>query len=542
MGSDNELKGLWQAIGAICGAGVVCFGLLDNLAIHQQVLLMSGIMLAYAIYAFPVKPKAQATSYAPVIAPMPVYQPQAPAPSYVAPEQVATQAKQVAAPGASTDEMRFINRLLAAKAETDKNFLFQAVNATRTPDYIVYNLESPLGTPTNALRSYCPQLAAAIYKMRNGGEKVTVTFNEQPPYLRVSTADRSIVPWSSRAKSAPQHTAQLGIIFDGAQARYLTNNMADTNGWFLAVFSSSGGGKSNMINCAVLSLLENLDPAQNEFYFIDLDSNQFERYRKLPHTRFVARTHDEALAILQYLVKLVEQDWNMSNTVHRYLVIDELQIITTKSEHSDEMITLLETMAQQARKHRNSIITGTQDPTGDNFPGGLQRNVAAVAAGKTKDDSYLVRFLSIDGASALRGKGDLIYSGETGLVNFKGFYLSPQDMTQTVDAICAKWGEDTSTIPFVDEPTADRQASAGSDESQPIVLSKPIVKPSGVAADAEKLLPYLADALGANGKLKHGVGSSLLEVLYGETVPNAGAFSRRLKDAVEYAVNNFEIE
>jgi hypothetical protein len=541
MASNDELKGLWQAIGVIGAACVVCFVLLGNLAMHQQALLMSGIMLAYAIYAFPGK-RTQATNYAPTVAPMPVYQPQAPtpAPSYVAPQQPASVAPKVAAQG--TDEMKFINRILAGKAMTSREFMFQAVSASTTPDYIIYNLESPTGTPTTAIKAFCGQLAADIYRQRGGGEPVAVTLNEQPLYLRVSTAQRSALPWSSRAKSAPAHVAQLGVIFDGTKSRYLINNMLDPNSWFLSVFSSSGGGKSSLLKAAVLSLMEQLDPATAEFYFIDLDSNQFDSWKRAPHVRFVAETHDQALSIVQHLVTIVKGNRGMTNKIHRYLVIDELQILTTRSEHGEQFIDLLGTLAAQSRKHGFSLMFSTQDPTGDRFPVELQRNVAAVVAGKTKDDSYLKRFLNVDGAAQLRGKGDLIYSASEGQYNFKGYMLTAQDIAATIDAICARWGEDSSTIPFVDESPVDRQASVGSTEPQPLVLSKPVAKPSGVAADAEKLLPYLADALGDNGKLKHGAGGPLLEVLYGEAVPNAGAFSRRLKDAVEYAVNNFEIE
>lgn len=540
MASDNELKGLWQAIGVICGAGVVCFGLLDNLAMHQQALLMSGIMLTYAIYAFPAKPKAQVTSYAPLVAPMPVYQPQAPAPSYVAPEQPMVQAQKAVTQ--SNDEMRFINRILASKAINSREFMFQAVSASPTPDYIIYNLESPTGTPTTALKAFCSQLAADIYRQRGGGEPVTVVMNEQPLYLRVSKAQRAALPWSNRAKSSPAHVAQLGVIFDGTKSRYLTNNMLDPNSWFLSVFSSSGGGKSSLLKAAVLSLMEQLDPATAEFYFIDLDSNQFDSWKRAPHVRFVAETHDQALAIVQHLVTIVKGNRGMTNKIHRYLVIDELQILTTRSEHSEQFIDLLGTLAAQSRKHGFSLMFSTQDPTGDRFPVELQRNVAAVVAGKTKDDSYLKRFLNVDGAAQLRGKGDLLYSASEGQYNFKGYMLTAQDITATIDAICARWGEDSSTLPFTDEPPVDRKASTGSDESQPIVLSKPIAKPSGVAADAEMLLPYLADALGDNGKLKHGAGGALLEVLYGEPVPNAGAWGRRLKAAIDYATKHFDLD
>jgi len=528
MANDNELKGLWQAIGAIGAACVVCFVLLDNLAMHQQALLMSGIMLVYAIYAFPGK-RQQVTNYAPTVAPLPVYQPQAPAsaPSYVAPQHVAAPANPVAAQG--NDEMRFINRILAGKAINSREFMFQAVSASTTPDYIIYNLESPTGTPTTALKAFCGQLAADIYRQRGGGEPVAVTLNEQPLYLRVSTAQRSALPWSSRAKNAPAHVAQLGVIFDGIKSRYLTNSMLDTNSWFLSVFSSSGGGKSSLLKAAVLSLMEQLDPAMAEFYFIDLDSNQFDSWSRAPHVRFVAETQDEALAIVQHLVKIVKGNRGMTNKIHRYLVIDELQILTTRCDHSEQFIDLLGTLAAQSRKHGFSLMFATQDPTGDRFPVELQRNVAAVVAGKTKDDSYLKRFLNVDGAAQLRGKGDLIYSASEGQYNFKGYMLTAQDITATIDAICSKWGEDSSTMDYADssdEPTG-----------QQVAIVKPVMKVSGVESDAAKIEPYMDEAFDAGtGRVRNGWGPTLLQAIYGEPKPNTGAYATRLKMAINFLI------
>lgn len=435
---------------------------------------------------------------------------------------------------------------------------YRVTGQSETPDHFIYNIEGyPGKSDFKKLKGHRDQLASLIYQHRGTGEKVSIIANDQPLFLKVSKKKRDPLPWATRSKGAKKHVAQLGIIFDGVNSRIASLDMFDVNQWFVAVFASSGGGKSTVIRSMIFSLLENLSPADAEFYFIDLDSDQFDKLEVLPHTRMVCKTHEEALGLLQWLVNGVASDRNLSHKKHRYLVIDELQILTTRSDYSKDFIDLLGQLAEQSRKHGFSMIMGTQDPTEDRFPTSLQKNAPAHVAGFTRDDEYLKRYFDIEGASKLRMKGDLILSTTESKDGFKGFSITAQDEQAVIDAVLAKYGRDDKVmvVTLPDEEEADQDYDEGYDDgwdveagdgwededADVITLSLPEPALTQAEADARKIAPYLAEAMGTNGRLKHGWALTLLEVLYGEAKPNHGGYAKRLREAIETATNNTEV-
>lgn len=530
-----------KSAAAVFAAYYIAFDIVE-VQVHQQIVLFSLLCFGYMLYAFPNKLNQQGAAPAPAYPVAPPYV--APtvssvAPTYVAPTPPVERRMPVTNPphGQIGDEARAINRLFAERAKGDAGFRHLIESESRTPDYILYGLRSYPGTPYTALAGYCKQLANEIYKIRGDGEPVTCTLNEQPPYLKVSTGHRAPLHWASRSKQAPPHYAQLGVMFDGARPKLVAFDMQDAKQWFMGVFSSSGGGKSTVLRCAALSLLERTGPDAAEFYLIDLDSNQFDAWKRLPQVRFIATDHDEALALVQWLVNLVNSDRNLSQTVHRYLIIDELQILTADSPHAEQFVELLGQLAQRARKHGFSLIASTQDPSGDNFPSAMQRSVKIVAAGQTTDDGYLSRYLKVSGASALLGDGDFIVRAGARQHNFKSFSLTRADEAATIDAICATFGEDPSLMQFATED--EEFEDYGEPSSDVIRLQKPVVEMSGVAADAELIREYLDEALDENGDPKRGYAKLLIRVLYGEDKPNAGNYAARMTRAVKYANETF---
>lgn len=265
--------------------------------------------------------------------------------------------------------------------------------------------------------------------------------------LRVTRAVREVLPWSSRVTGLPAGVAQFGAKLVVNQLHPVTVDMNNAKGWFAGIFSSSGGGKSTLLHAGVLSLLETSSLEQDEFYFIDLDSAQFEPYRRLPQVKMVASTEQEALCTLLYLQRLMNENYHLDNTMRRFLIIDELQMLTEGSEVAADFIRILVDLASHWRKHGGRILVSTQDPTGDNFPKGMQVNVKAVFAGSMVDDRYMVNPLHVTGARDLRGDGDFLIRQEGGRqTNFKGFFVTKHEIDLSMKLLVKRFGEDDSLL------------------------------------------------------------------------------------------------
>lgn len=425
------------------------------------------------------------------------------------------------------DEIRIINRWFVKRG-----FSMQANDHVQTPDYECYNLVKTSGATWSALtEKSLSDLAYAIFEYRGGGDPVKIVFNEQPAFLRVTAKERKVLSWSARVQGLEPLVGQVGAYLNGTTLRPVKVNLTDPKEWFAGIFSSSGGGKSNVLKCLVLSAIENADPANTEVFFIDLDSDQFDRWLDLPQVKYVAKTENEALWLLDHLVKTVEGNRNLSNTVRRILVVDELQMLTARSDYAEDFQEKLGTLAERWRKHGGNMLLSTQDPTGKNYPTALQRNTKVVFAGLTEDDSYLKTYLGVEGADSLRGDGDFLMKGAGKQINFKAFMLTDKDIDQTIAAIVNRWGKGGDKLAF------DWSDEGFADETN----LPPSVRPkrSQVELDAEVVASYLDEAYDSEtGKLKNGWGVKLLQVLYGEPKANAGNYKKRLDAAVELALTN----
>lgn len=540
---------------AICSmVGVASFVLAgDWLTLRQQSVLFAAVTFGYLFTVHRIKPVLRSEDAPqPLARPIPTTHaaprdratPSPPPPTYRQSEQP------VVATG-MTEEQRYINSLLHAR----KMFQMTSGQPVETPDYILYMLRSEPGRQLAALRGYLGDLANEIFKFRGQmGDPVTVTLNEQPLYLRVTAQQRRMLPWSYRnTQSLRPNVAQVGVYWQHSQPTTMSIDFADQKQWSLGVFSSSGGGKSMLLRSALLSLLESCTPADTQFYLIDLDSSQYDAYKLLPHVRCVAETDKQALAVLQHLAALVEADRDLSNTVRRYVVIDEFQMLSAQSAFADGIMAAMEVLAQRGRKHGINLLLSTQDPSGGNYPTALQRNTKVILAGLTEDASYLKRFFGVEDADLLQGDGDFVYKSAGKQTNFKGFYISDADVADTIGAITLRWGIDERLIEFEEEktptvpPTGPTIPPTTAPTIPPTAPTERLVLSVGsrsdsrsrVADDAMKILPYLAEAYDEDeGTWRNGWAARLIVLLYGEKKPSAGSYLGRLNAALSYAQMN----
>lgn len=406
-------------------------------------------------------------------------------------------------------------------------------------DYIRYNLaHAPNFSPAQQMTAkVLEDMQTHIYQDRgNRGERVTVTMNQQPLYLRVSAQQRIALPWAKR-RNVPAHTAQIGA---DENLQPVLINFADPKERCGAAFGSTGSGKSMLLRAIIMSVLEFSPPSDTEVYLIDLDSNQFDDFAVLPQVRCVASTEQQALAVIKYLVDVVNNDRDMSNSKQRYLFIDEFQMLSVESDACDEFITLMEVIAKRGRKHGVPWFVGTQDPTGNNYPRAMQKNGKVTLAGYTQDDSYLVDPLGITGASSLRGDGDFIFRGSGAQKNFKGFLITPDDMKAFVQQMINKWGMDSDVIDFDESSPDDDQPTAAPVDERPstLIMQRQDTR-TKAQRDADKIRDLIHDAFDSDaGRLRDGWGTKLATAIYGKPTKFEGNYRTRVIAAVESAVSD----
>lgn len=465
-------RSLFTAAGVIGADLILVYYLLDtNLNAVQKAVVFWAVIMAYAWFNLS-RPTAYAVADAyavpalpyPEVAGAPAAAIAQPYPSYQ-PYPATPPAPQPATPAAPLSGYQAAEKAAIERIIHRSTLPFYVESVTDTPDYTYYNLERIPDFPTyvqwSEINNITKEIATEIYRTRSSAGGVTAVFNEQPPYIRVTAPVRRVLPWSARGNgksNAPMFTALLGMFWVHGRAALTSINLTDQKECHVGVFSSSGGGKSVLLHIMALSLIENADPGQVELYFIDLDSDQFDIYKSLPHVRMVAGTDAEALALLQYLVD--GMDRQVSTAKRRILIVDELQMLTVDSDNADDFIDLIGQLGQRWRKRGGNLILATQDPSGKNFPKAVQRNIKVTVAGFTEDDEYLSRYLNVPGASKLRGDGDFLIRKNGQVTNIKSFWLKEEDKLATIAAIKARWGEDTRNNLRLDLPEDEADTAA----------------------------------------------------------------------------------
>lgn len=445
---------------------------------------------------------------------------------------------------------------------TEKNFITHTLvnkyklsiavsRVVNTPDFYCYLLAVHERETLDRLQAVLTNLSNDIFRYRRQAEPVTIKLVQQFPHLQVSKPAhlRKPLQWGSRPRVLSPHVTLLGASWNGPRPDPVLLNLADPRHTHVALFSSTGGGKSVLLNAMALGVMEASSPADTELYFVDTESRQFDDYEILPHVKFVARTEEDALDVITYLADLVAADRQLHNPIRRVLVIDEAQLLTEMAENAADFQRLLIYLAKVGRKHRFNLWLATQDPTGDNVPTGIQRNIKVVVAGQTTDDSYLKRYYKIAGASGLTGDGDFLILSGAQLRRFKSFWLDEAARQFAISTIIQKWGTDDEVLMFV-------PIGSGVGESPPeapvhqVHYLAPEPAASGrssqerrVHADAaaiRELLPHAYDF--DKGGVKDGWGVTLIEAIYGESKPCEGRYRTRMLEAVAYWLDHQQLE
>ncbi len=218
----------------------------------------------------------------------------------------------------------------------------------------------------------------------------------------------------------------------------------------LLVAGTTGSGKSVALHTMILSLIGTYDADELAFVMIDPKQVELSYYTNLPHMMFEAATDlDTAIERLNWLVEEMEARFAALSDIgvrditaynRRVPTGDRLPyIVTVIDELADLMLSgkkLIEDplvrLAQKARAVGIHLIVATQRPSSKVITGLIKANFPTRIALRvaSKIDSRVI--LDANGAEALLGKGDMLFSQGSTMQRLQGAFVSTDEIESIV--------------------------------------------------------------------------------------------------------------
>ena len=214
----------------------------------------------------------------------------------------------------------------------------------------------------------------------------------------------------------------------------------------LLVAGTTGSGKSVALHTMILSLIGTYDADELAFVMIDPKQVELSYYTNLPHMMFEAATDlDTAIERLNWLVEEMDTRFAALSDIgvrdiatynQRVTAGDRLPyIVTVIDELADLMLSgkkLVEDplvrLAQKARAVGIHLIVATQRPSSKVITGLIKANFPTRIALRvaSKIDSRVI--LDANGAEALLGKGDMLFSQGSTVQRLQGAFVSTDEI------------------------------------------------------------------------------------------------------------------
>lgn len=194
----------------------------------------------------------------------------------------------------------------------------------------------------------------------------------------------------------------------------------------LLVAGATGSGKSVFLN----SLLMQLEKREN----VELHLFDPKRVELIQFKKNAVEYQSDAMAIgvsLMELTKEMEDRYaymeanglrNMDGAKpYKFIVIDEFGDLTLGSDYAKEILASVVTLAQKARAAGMHLIIATQRPSVDVITGVIKANFPTKAVFRVAKEVDSRVVLDQAGAEKLLGKGDMIFSSDSGDVRLQGY-------------------------------------------------------------------------------------------------------------------------
>ena len=302
--------------------------------------------------------------------------------------------------------------------------------------------------------------------LRLSAESVRIVQLPGQPYLGIELPNPSpdIIRFTELDPDCTDYTLPLvlGVMPDG---NTLCADLATMP--HLLVAGTTGSGKSVALHTMILSLIGTYDHDELAFVMIDPKQVELSYYTDLPHMMFPAATDlDTTIERLDWLVEEMEArfatlsdmsvrdiaTYNRRATTDDRLpyivtIIDELAdlILSGKKTVEDPLVRL----AQKARAVGIHLIVATQRPSSKVITGLIKANFPTRIALRvaSKIDSRVI--LDANGAEALLGKGDMLFSHGSTMQRLQGAFVSTHEIETIVgelECVQLKTVKDSQTI------------------------------------------------------------------------------------------------
>lgn len=305
---------------------------------------------------------------------------------------------------------------LGARCEIDHDLTVIA------PQVIRYSAIAAEKVAVRKIPALAPELQYAI-----GAESVVI--NAPAPGTKYITIE---IPAPNR------RLVSLGDVIDSASSPLTFSLGTDTSNNILSVdikqaphfliAGQTGAGKSNMLNSMICSLLMKTTPDELLFMNVDTKLVELPIYDGIPNLMCPCVTDAyEAINVLQALVQLMEdryqitQQYKVKNldelnsklspaqkVPYILVVIDEVADLIMLSKH--EVEESIVRIAQKARAVGIHLIVSTQSPRREIITGLLKANLPSRLAFSTSSELDSRIIIDKNGAGALLGMGDCLYS------------------------------------------------------------------------------------------------------------------------------------
>ncbi len=231
---------------------------------------------------------------------------------------------------------------------------------------------------------------------------------------------------------------------------------------------TTGGGKSNLINVIICSLIQKHSPAEVQFILIDLKEGlEFGHYESIPHLLgpVVKEIDDASTTLLQleqlrkerarqlakYYAKDIDQynarvDDDSKKMPRIVVIFDEYAAIQVRRDFANAIQNSVMQLLNKGRAAGIHLVLCTQNPSVDIIPGPSKANMAFRIAGQMPTKSASMTILGVGDAADLPDiPGRMVAMVGARIWKVQTPHVRESDLEQAIAAAKA-WGDNPLTI------------------------------------------------------------------------------------------------
>ncbi|WP_294362361.1 DNA translocase FtsK [uncultured Clostridium sp.] len=233
-------------------------------------------------------------------------------------------------------------------------------------------------------------------------------------------------------------------------------DLSDPSSPHLLIAGQTGSGKSVLLSSILTSIMSFYTSEEVEMVLVDPKRVELTAFRKSPFTKIVATEVDEAINLLQDLLRTMEDRYklfekeevknineynnkNPNNKLKRVLMVfDEYaSMMQADKEYVKIIESTIVRLSQEARAAGVHLIICTQSPKAEIITTTIRNNLNARIGLKVADSTASKVILDESGAESLLGKGDMLIktADSSKLTRIKSPYVSNDELSDFIECL-----------------------------------------------------------------------------------------------------------